>query len=300
MTSLPTSRFITAVDGLKLHVRDYGPADGAGAPKRLPVVCLPGLTRTAEDFEALATALSADGRRVIAVDYRGRGRSDYDPEPAKYSLPVELGDVITLLAALHCEPAVFVGTSRGGLLTMLLASVRPQAIAGAVLNDIGPVLEPAGLERIKGYVGKLPPPKDYDDAAVILMRMFGAQFPKLTPDEWRKNARRGFREKDGVLVPTYDVALMRTLADVDVSKPIPDLWPQFEALAGAPVMVVRGALSDLLSAATVAEMAVRHPGLETLVVPDQGHAPLLAEDDVIGAIAAFVKRCDARRTTPPV
>jgi pimeloyl-ACP methyl ester carboxylesterase len=291
MTSIVTSRFIAAADGLVLHVRDYGGADKA----RLPVICLPGLTRTADDFAALATALSADGRRVIAVDYRGRGRSGYDSDPAKYSLPVELGDVIAILAALQCEPAVFIGTSRGGILTMLLAAVRPAAIAGAVLNDIGPVLEPAGLERIKGYVGKLPQPKDYDDAAAILMRLFGPQFPRLTLEDWRNSARRGFRDSDGVLVPTYDVALMQALADVDVSKPIPDLWPQFEALKGVPLMVVRGALSDLLSPETVEAMALRHPGLETLVVPDQGHAPLLAEPNVIARIAAFVRRCD---TTP--
>ncbi|MBS0534588.1 MAG: alpha/beta hydrolase [Proteobacteria bacterium] len=294
MTGTPVSRFITASDGLKLHVHEYG-RDSTS----LPVICLPGLTRTAEDFDTLATALSAEGRRIIAVDYRGRGRSEYDRDPAKYSLPVELDDVMTILAALQCEPAVFVGTSRGGLLTMLLAAVRPQAIAGAVLNDIGPVLEPAGLERIKGYVGKLPQPKNYDDAAAILMRLFGPQFPKLMLDDWRKSARRGFAEKDGVLVPTYDVALMRTLADLDVSKPIPDLWPQFEALAGVPVMVVRGELSDLLSAATVAEMGRRHSSLETLVVPNQGHAPLLAEGDVMARIAAFVRRCDDRRAALP-
>ena len=288
MISTPVSRFITAADGLSLHVRDYGGADNTA----LPVVCLPGLTRTAEDFEILATALAAGGRRVIAIDYRGRGRSDYDADPAKYSLPVELGDVIAIIAALQCELAVFVGTSRGGILTMLLASVRPAAIAGAVLNDIGPVLEPAGLERIKGYVGKLPQPKDYEDAAAILMRLFGTQFPRLTLDGWRNSARRGFKEVDGLLMPTYDVALMQTLADIDVSKPIPDLWPQFEALKDVPLMVVRGALSDLLSARTVEAMARRHPGLETLIVPDQGHAPLLAEADVIARIADFVRRCD--------
>lgn len=291
MTSTAVSRFITASDGLRLHVRDYGGRNGAA----LPVVCLPGLTRTAQDFDALATALSDAGRRVIALDYRGRGRSGYDADPAKYALPVELADVITIIAALSCEPAVYIGTSRGGILTMLLATVRPQAIAGAVLNDIGPVLEPEGLARIKSYVGKLPQPKDYDDAAAILARLFGPQFPRLTMDDWRKSARRGFKDEDGVLVPDYDVALMRTLADVDLSKPIPDLWPQFEALAPVPVMVVRGELSDLLSAATVADMSRRHPGLETLTVPAQGHAPLLAEHDVIARIATFVTRCDERR-----
>lgn len=291
MSDMPISRFVTAADGIKIHVRDYA-SRSTGA---LPVVCLPGLARTTADFEALAEALAADGRRVVALDYRGRGRSDYDPDPAKYSLPVELGDVITVLMALACEPAVFVGTSRGGILTMLMAAVRPVAIAGAVLNDIGPVLETEGLVRIKGYVGKLPTPASYDDAARMLARLFGAQFPKLSRDDWLKSAYRTYKDKDGVLVADYDVALARTLEDVDPAKPLPDLWPQFEALKPVPVMAIRGANSDLLSAATVNEMGQRHPDLETLVVPDQGHAPLLAEADVIARIAAFAHRCDTRR-----
>lgn len=291
MSDVPISRFVTAADGLKLHVRDYA-ARNAGA---LPVVCLPGLARTTADFETLAEALAAEGRRVVALDYRGRGRSDYDPDPAKYSLPVELGDVIGVLAALACEPAVFVGTSRGGILTMLMAAVRPAAIAGAVLNDIGPVLETEGLVRIKGYVGKLPTPANYDDAARILARLFGPQFPKLGHDDWVRSAQRTYKDKDGILVADYDVALARALEDFDPGKALPDLWPQFEALKPVPVMAIRGANSDLLSATTVNEMGQRHPDLETLVVPDQGHAPLLAEADVIARIAAFVRRCDARR-----
>ncbi|WP_137044946.1 alpha/beta fold hydrolase [Pseudolabrys sp. FHR47] len=288
---MPTSRFVTAADGINIHVREYAGRDANARP----VVCLPGLTRTTADFETLAEALAAACRRVVTLDYRGRGRSDYDPDPAKYSLPVELGDVITVLTALACEPAVFVGTSRGGILTMLMAAVRPAAIAGAVLNDIGPVLEAEGLVRIKGYVGKLPTPASYDDAARILARLFGAQFPKLSHDDWLKSAYRTYKDKDGVLIADYDVALARALQDFDPTKPLPDLWPQFEALKPVPVMAIRGANSDLLSAATLDEMSLRHPDLETLIVPDQGHAPLLAEADVIARIAAFVDRCDARR-----
>ncbi len=291
MSDRPISRFVTTADGIKIHVRDYY-AGHAGA---LPVVCLPGLARTTADFETLAEALAAAGRRVVALDYRGRGRSDYDPDPTKYSLPVELGDVITVLMALECEPAVFVGTSRGGILTMLLAAVRPAAIAGAVLNDIGPVLEAEGLVRIKGYVGKLPTPASYDEAARILAKLFGAQFPKLSHNDWLKSAYRTYKDKDGVLIVDYDVALARALEDFDPAKPLPDLWPQFEALKPVPVMAIRGANSDLLSAATLNEMSKRHPGLETLVVPDQGHAPLLADADVIDRIAAFVRRCEAGR-----
>lgn len=291
MSDMPTSRFITAADGINIHVREYVGRDA----NALPVVCLPGLARTTADFDTLAEALAAEGRRVVALDYRGRGRSGYDPDPTKYSLPVELGDVITVLTALACEPAVFVGTSRGGILTMLMAAVRPAAIAGAVLNDIGPVLEAEGLVRIKGYVGKLPTPTSYDDAARILARLFGAQFPKLSHDDWLKSAYRTYKDKDGVLIANYDIALARALEDFDPEKPLPDLWPQFEALTPVPVMAIRGANSDLLSVATVSEMGRRHPDLETLIVPDQGHAPLLVEADVITRIAAFVDRCDAQR-----
>ena len=153
-----SSTFITAPDGLRLHAQCYGQRSSAATP----VVCLPGLARTAADFEALASALTHDSlppRRVIALDSRGRGRSGYDRNPANYSLPVELADVLAVITALEALPAIFIGTSRGGILTMLLAAVRPTAIAAAVLNDIGPVLEPQGLMRIKSYIGKLPQPR---------------------------------------------------------------------------------------------------------------------------------------------
>jgi pimeloyl-ACP methyl ester carboxylesterase len=287
-----TSRFVTAQDGMKLHVRDYGPHGGAV----VPVVCLPGLARSGADFEELATALSTDprwARRVFAIDARGRGRSDYDPDPAKYNLAVELGDVLAVITALGIGRAVFVGTSRGGILTMLLGVARPAALAGCVLNDIGPQIETPGVMRIKGYVGKLPLPASFQDAAAILRRTFGSQFPKLGEQDWMRWARRTYREAGGHLVPDYDVSLGTALGEVDLDKPLPSLWKEFDALAHVPVMVVRGANSDILSAATVAEMQARHAGLKVIEVPDQGHAPLLAEPDVIGRIAALVAECDA-------
>lgn len=289
----PTSHFISAPDGLRLHAREYG----SRIAPRLPVVCLPGLARGGSDFEALATALAnhpAHPRRVVALDYRGRGQSDYDRDPANYSFQVEIADVLAVLTALDCLPAIFIGTSRGGILTMLMAALRPSVIAGVVLNDIGPVIEPKGLMRIKGYVGKLPQPRSYEEAAEILRRLFSAQFPKLTPEDWLVSARRTFKEANGRLVPDYDVALAKTLEGVDFDHPLPPLWAQFDALSAVPVMAIRGANSDLLSAATVEAMAARRQGLdfalETLVVPDQGHAPLLAEADVIARIADFVGR----------
>jgi len=285
------STFISAPDGLRLHARCYG----RRASRALPVVCLPGLTRTAADFDALALALANDAARprwVIALDYRGRGASDYDRDPANYNFHVELADVLAVVTALDALPAIFVGTSRGGLLTMLLAVARPSAIAGAVLNDIGPVVEPQGLMRIKGYVGKLPQPRNFEEAAEILRRLFDAQFPKLAAADWLTNARRSFKRHGGALVPTYDVNLAKTMEGVDFEKPLPPLWKEFDALATAPLMVIRGANSDILTSATVEAMQARQPQMETLEVADQGHAPLLAEPDTIARIAGFVGRCD--------
>ena len=289
-TDTSYSTFITAPDGLRLHARCYGRASAPGTP----VVCLPGLARTSADFDVLATALSRDGphpRRVIALDYRGRGLSQYDRDPANYSLPVELADVLAVATALETLPAIFIGTSRGGILTMLLAAVRPSAIAGAVLNDIGPVIEPQGLMRIKSYVGKLPQPRTFEEGGDILRRLFHSQFPRLGPDDWLATARRMFKEENGRLVTTYDPKLATTLKGIDLEQQIPALWKEFDALANVPVMVVRGANSDILSATTVDSMQARHPALERLQVPDQGHAPLLADIDTIGRIAAFVSRC---------
>jgi pimeloyl-ACP methyl ester carboxylesterase len=290
MTS-PTSKFISAPDGLKLHVRCWG----SRAAKGTPVVCLTGLARTVADFDALAPALVEDGaRRVIALDYRGRGQSEYDRDPENYNLAVELADVLAVATALECLPAVFIGTSRGGILTMLLAAQRPALIAGAVLNDIGPVIEPQGLMRIKGYVGKLPQPRSFEDGAEVLRRLFSGQFPKLTKEDWLKASHRTFKEEKGALVPTYDVNLAKTLQSIDPEKPVPALWKEFEAMRNMRVLAIRGENSDLLSGATFEEMQARHPAMETLVIPDQGHAPLLAELETIARICEFVRACDTR------
>jgi pimeloyl-ACP methyl ester carboxylesterase len=229
---------------------------------------------------------------VLALDYRGRGLSDYDPSPANYSIPVELDDVLAVLTACAAEPAVIVGTSRGGMITMALAVARPTAIAGVVLNDIGPVVDMPGLLRIKDYVGKLPQPKDFAEGAAIIRGLFASQFPKFGEKDWIAAAHRTWREANGRLALAYDPALAKTLAEFDASKPLPSLWPQFDALADVPMLVIRGALSDLLSPATVAEMRARRRQLDVLEVPDQGHAPLLIEPDVIARIAAFINTCD--------
>lgn len=285
-----TSHFIAASDGLRLHAAEYGVGGAA-----LPVVCLPGLARTAEDFDALARALAGDGerpRRVIAVDYRGRGLSAHDPDPANYTLPVELADLETVLTALAVGPAVFVGTSRGGILTMLMAAAAPARIAGAVLNDIGPVIEPAGLVRIKSYVGRLPAPRDRAEGAAILRGLFAPQFPTWREADWREAAALTWRGPDGALALAYDPSLASMLEAVDPTQVIPNLWPQFDALAAVPAMVIHGALSDLLSTATVEEMRLRRPDLAVVTVPDEGHPPRLGTPAMIARIAGFVRRCE--------
>jgi len=286
-----TGIFVTAQDGLQLYARAHG---RRGAPG-LPIICLPGLARTGADFDALAAALAGDAAHphwVVALDYRGRGRSGRDRNPANYNFTTELGDVIAVLDAFDIGRAVFIGTSRGGLLTMLLASSRPGAIAGAVLNDIGPVIEPKGLMRIKSYVGKLPQPKSHAEGADILRRLFGAQFPKLAEPDWLAFARRTWEEQDGQLILTYDPKLTETLAGVELERPLPPLWEAFDALARVPMMVIRGANSDILSKQTVAGMRARRRDTEVLEIPDQGHAPLLSEPDIIARIAAFIERCN--------
>jgi pimeloyl-ACP methyl ester carboxylesterase len=275
---------------LRLHVRRYGDR-GRG----LPIVCLPGLTRNGTDFHELATALTRDAaqpRLVFTIDSRGRGRSDYDPNPENYSFPVELADVLAVITALEIGPALVLGTSRGGILTMLLGAARPTAIAGAILNDIGPVIDVKGLVRIKGYAGKLPTPRGYEEGAEILRRLGDAQFPGLSPEAWLRQAKQVWRQQDGAMMLAYDANLAKTLETIDVERPPPALWAQFDSLARVPLMVVHGANSDILSAATLDTMRERRLDIDILEVPNQGHAPLLVEPDVIARIAAFVTLCD--------
>jgi pimeloyl-ACP methyl ester carboxylesterase len=288
------SRFIAASDGLLLHTLDYGGPRAQAPSPRLPVVCLPGLSRTAEDFTPLATALAKD-RRVLALDLRGRGRSGYDRDPANYKIAVETDDVIAVMTALAVGPAVFVGTSRGGLVTMTLATKRADLLAGVVLNDIGPVVDTAGVMRIKSYVGKLRQPASFEEGADILRDTSDDQFPNLTAADWLAAAKRAWREDGGRLVVTYDPALTHTLETVSPDKPFPTLWQEFDAMGEVPLMVVHGANSDILSAATVTAMQARRPDMEVLTVPDQGHAPLLSDARTIAAIAAFAAKCDAAR-----
>jgi len=288
------SHYVTVADGLRLHTRDYGAKTGRG----LPVVCLAGLTRNAVDFHDLALALAGHKsrpRRVLALDYRGRGLSDHDPDWTRYDARIEVGDVMAVLAALGVAEAVFVGTSRGGLVTMGLAAARPALIRGAVLNDIGPVIEPTGLLRIRSYVGKLPTPRDMTDAASMLRQISEARFPGLSDADWLAMAQGTFVEREGRLVTSYDTALMKPLAAIDIESGLPSHWPLFAGLAGLPVLVIRGENSDLLSRETLLAMSEAHPGLLVHIVPGQGHAPLLRDSPTIQRIIGFVEQVEDGR-----
>lgn len=283
--------YCQSADGLKLHAKIIGQDSGA-----LPVLCLPGLTRTTDDFDDIARAIATNGatpRRVVAIDYRGRGLSDYDPDPAKYTVPIELGDVLAVATSQGISRAILLGTSRGGLISMALAAVQPQLLAGVILNDIGPALEIDGLMKIKGYIANPPPRTTWDEAARGLKELFASVFPSLTDAEWMAWARRAFREKaGGGLERTYDLKISHTLDGVDPSNPLPQVWELFDKLADVPLMLVHGGLSDLLSPQGVKDMVARRPDIDLVEVPDQGHAPLLADRPTVDRIVAFCARCD--------
>lgn len=280
-----SGRSIETADGLSLHVRVYG----EHLPGR-PVVCLPGLTRNSRDFHQLALILSqsAHPSKVVTIDSRGRGLSDRDPDKSRYTLAVEALDVIAVLDALAIDRAAFIGTSRGGLILHLLAVSHPERIAAVVLNDIGPVIEVAGLKQIQAYLGRERQPEDFDEAAAILMEVHGPAFPTLAPQDWRDMADAIYREIDGRIVADFDSAIAEQFRAADLSQPLPDLWKNFEAFAGVPLMAVRGEMSRLLSAETLAEMGRRRPGMASVTAAGQGHAPILHLDGIAERIQTFL------------
>jgi pimeloyl-ACP methyl ester carboxylesterase len=281
--------WFSAADGLKLHA-----LTATAGRNKIPAVCLPGISRTAEDFRTLLLALAKDrhARPAFALDSRGRGLSERG-KPETYSVPVELADLIAFLNAQNIERAIFVGTSRGGILAMALASIMPQAIAGCVLNDVGPVLDMQGLLRIKGYVGKMPKPRSWREAIASLKKIMAAHFPGFNGQDWENYARRTWDER---FEPRSDPALAAAFEGISAATPPPALWPQFEALAAAgPLLVLRGEHSDLLSHETVAEMKRRDPRMQFAEISGQGHAPVLESCDVIRIILSFAAHCDRAR-----
>jgi pimeloyl-ACP methyl ester carboxylesterase len=293
MTPRPMQNWIdihyTSRDGLRLYARHY-PVTGS---LRRPVVCLAGLTRNARDFHDLASVLARQdetGRDVYCLDYRGRGRSQHDPNWKNYSILVELNDTLDFMTMKGLDRAAVIGTSRGGLITMLMGVLRPNALGAAVLNDIGPVIEREGLARIVAYVGRVPLPADWQEATQLIYEMNRRQFTSIPTEQWEEFARQIFNDDNGLPAASYDPRLARAISMMD--GPTPELWPQFAALSHVPVLAIRGENSDILSQKTVAEMQARHPRLATLTVRGQGHAPLLKDAPTIGAIATFLARTD--------
>jgi len=280
--------FITTQDGLRIFARDYGQR----ASKLTPVVCLPGLTRNSKDFAALAEHL-APKRRVLCPDLRGRGRSQYCNNWTDYTPATELMDVLDVMTASGIFHAVFVGTSRGGLITMLLGAFRPATIRAVVLNDVGPEVDMTGLKRIAGYAGSMSVPSTWDEAAVQLRMMNERAFPTVTGDEWRAFSARTFTEEHGAPKLDYDVKIgigLRKGLEALGNAPMPDMWPQFKTLSNVPVLGVRGENSDLLSPETFERMASEHPNFTRLIVKDRGHTPFLDEPEFLNALDEFLAR----------
>ena len=274
-------RYFTDRDGLRLHYRDY-----PGSSDRPPLLCLPGLTRNSRDFADLARRYSRRFR-VLALDFRGRALSDYDPVPARYNPATYAGDVIELLDQLGVPQAIFVGTSLGGLVTMAIAATAPQRIASAIINDVGPDVDPSGIDRILTYVGKDQRFKSWEEAASAISGNYGSSFDRYTQDDWVRMAQRNCREENGQIRFDYDMAIAEPFRNAGAT-PAVDLWPFFTALAQKPLLVVRGEKSDLLTAATAARMQTVAPHMKLAVVPGVGHAPELSEPEAVAAIDAFL------------
>ena len=276
----------TSPDGLSLFARDYAAGDGE---ERLPVICLHGLTRNSKDFEAIAPRIAAWGRRVIVPDVRGRGLSDHDPHPANYQPKVYARDILGLMDSLGLPRAVFLGTSMGGLIMMTIAALRSRAIAAAILNDVGPAVAPEGVARILSYTGKAAAIASWDDAVAYLRGTSGIAYPDFGDDDWRRLAERTFR--DGATGPEldYDPAIATPLRKPGKAVELLAWW-LFRRLAGRrPTLLLRGALSDVLSPGIADRMRKAAPTMREVVVPGVGHAPMLSEPEAVDAIDQFLR-----------
>ena len=290
MSEAYADRYYTNRDGLRLHYRDY-----PGSEDKPPLLCLHGLTRNARDFAELAERFSPRFR-VLPLDFRGRAASDYDPLPARYLPPTYTYDVIELLDQLGIPNAVFVGTSLGGLVTMLMAVMAPQRIAGAILNDVGPDVHPGGIDRILTYVGKDVRFASWDDAARTIAGNYGASFDRYTHEDWVRMAKRNCREENGEIRFDYDMAIAEPFRTAGPAPDV-DLWPLFRALGTKPLLIVRGEKSDLLTAATAKRMIEAAPGARLVTVKGVGHAPELNEPEAVEAIEGFLASLDGAVAT---
>lgn len=275
--------YFTVTDGLKLYARDY-----AGPSTDAPVALLMhGLTRNSRDFQAIAPVI-AKTHRVLVPEQRGRGKSDYDPKIGRYQPQHYIGDTLQLLAQQGLSQVAAIGTSMGGLMAMGMNAVQPGIFSHVVLNDIGPVVAERGLNRIKTYVGSASEFDDWQSAVEYTKQVNGEAFPKYQAVDWLTFAQQICSERNGKVVLDYDANISVAMKDAQSGAVPPDLWPMFDLLKPVPLMLVRGAITDLLDEDCVAEMHQRHPGMAYLEVPDVGHAPMLSEAGVAEAIAAFI------------
>jgi pimeloyl-ACP methyl ester carboxylesterase len=283
-----SERFFRSRDGLQLYFRDY-----EGDTAKAPVLCLHGLTRNSRDFAELAEHI-APARRVIVPDQRGRGRSQYDAQWMNYHPGTYVEDMWTLLGELSSELSigrvVVIGTSLGGLMAMMMAATRPRSVAAVVLNDIGPEIDPVGVARIQSYAGRLPPVRNWDDAAAQMKMTFGLAFPEYDEQQWRVFARKSFDEgRDGVPCLAADPKIGDAIRVMPAPPGIDQaMWLAFGQLRNLPALALRGATSDLLSAATFERMQQEVPSLVAVTVPNRGHAPQLDEPASLRAIDAFL------------
>jgi len=281
----------TSSDGLRLAGRKYGWQHR----DRLAVVCLAGLTRNCKDFHALAVHLSTHSktpRRVLCLDYRGRGESDYDENWQNYNPLVEASDTIDGILAAGLENVAIVGTSRGGLIAMALGAMRPGMMKAVVFNDIGPEIDGRGLVRIKNYISNAKMPGSWGEVREAIAAIGSIHFPKWDEQELDRQARLIFKEQNGEIIRRYDDNLSKTLATINLDRPLPSFWPQFAGLGHLPLMLIRGDNSDMLSMKTVEEMQNLHQGMEFVNAPDQGHAPDLGIRQLSKAIARFIANAD--------
>lgn len=280
-----SSHFFHTQDDLRLHYREYGSRHS----HRTPLLCLSGLTRNAKDFDAIARRHAAT-RRVLALDCRGRGLSGYDPDPGNYQATVYLSDIHHLLAVAQVERVVVLGTSMGGILAMGMSAAMPAALAGVILNDIGPVVAEDGRQRIADHVGTDTHLPSFDAAAGLWRSTYLHAYPKLDPAGWLRIARATFTEdaRRGGVRLDYDLAIATGLRQ-QAKTPLPDLWPLFRGLRHVPVLALRGALSDILDTDTFVQMKREHAGLTAVTIPDVGHVPLLDEPAAEAAIDAYLE-----------
>jgi pimeloyl-ACP methyl ester carboxylesterase len=274
-------------DGLTLYARDYA---AAGEEARLPVICLHGLTRNSKDFEDIAPVIAGWGRRVIAPDVRGRGRSDRDPNPNRYNPRIYARDVVEMVSALEIPKAIFLGTSMGGLITMTLAATWPKVIAATILNDVGPRVAPEGIARILSYAGQRADIRDWNDAADYVRRTNAIALPHFTDEDWHRFAHRTFRQGNEGPELDYDPAIAIPLSRPPSKLAGPIAGLLFRRLARKrPIMLVRGANSDIITADIADHMQRIAPHLERVDVPGVGHAPMLNEPEAVDAVGRFLR-----------